>query len=150
MPLNMDHGVIAYRFTTKMNPHLSIRRLFLSLTAREKGHLHRSCQLPVASCQRVSSTMPFVKVQKNKAYFSRFQVKFRRRREGKTDYRQRKRLVCQAKNKYNSPKYRLVVRFTNRFVICQYVFVPSSDASLPLPASLFAVRAMLATSSISA
>jgi ribosomal protein L18 len=44
--------------------------------------------------------MPFVKVQKNKAYFSRFQVKFRRRREGKTDYRQRKRLVCQDKNKY--------------------------------------------------
>ena len=66
--------------------------------------------------------MPFVKVQKNKAYFSRYQVKYRRRREGKTDYRQRKRLVCQAKNKYQSPKYRLVVRFTNRFVICQIVY----------------------------
>ena len=67
-------------------------------------------------------TMAFVKVQKSKAYFSRYQVKFRRRREGKTDYRQRKRLVCQAKNKYQSPKYRLVVRFTNRFVICQVVY----------------------------
>ena len=66
--------------------------------------------------------MVFVKVQKSKAYFSRYQVKFRRRREGKTDYRQRKRLVCQAKNKYQSPKYRLVVRFTNRFVICQVVY----------------------------
>merc|ERR1719453_329088 len=30
--------------------------------------------------------MPFVKVVKNKAYFKRYQVKFRRRREGKTDY----------------------------------------------------------------
>jgi large subunit ribosomal protein L5e len=64
----------------------------------------------------------FVKVQKSKAYFSRFQVKFRRRREGKTDYRQRKRLVCQDKNKYQTPKYRLVVRFTNRQVICQIVY----------------------------
>mmetsp|Transcript_11196 Transcript_11196/g.25003 ORF Transcript_11196/g.25003 Transcript_11196/m.25003 type:complete len:307 (-) Transcript_11196:32-952(-) len=66
--------------------------------------------------------MPFVKSQKNKAYYSRYQVKFRRRREGKTDYRQRKRLVCQAKNKYQTPKYRLVVRFTNTQVICQVVY----------------------------
>lgn len=65
---------------------------------------------------------PFVRIQKNKAYYSRYQVKFRRRREGKTDYRQRKRLVAQDKNKYQSPKYRLVVRFTNRFVICQVVY----------------------------
>ena len=34
------------------------------------------------------------------------QVKFRRRREGKTDYFARKRLVVQDKNKYNTPKYR--------------------------------------------
>ena len=66
--------------------------------------------------------MVFVKVQKSKAYFSRYQVKFRRRREGRTDYRQRKRLVCQAKNKYQSPKYRLVVRFTNTQVICQIAY----------------------------
>jgi len=66
--------------------------------------------------------MPFVKVVKNKAYFKRYQVKFRRRREGKTDYRARKRLITQDKNKYNSPKYRLVVRFTNRFCICQIVY----------------------------
>jgi len=63
-----------------------------------------------------------VKVQKSKAYHSRYQVKFRRRREGKTDYRQRKRLCTQDKNKYQSPKYRLVVRFTNRQVICQIVY----------------------------
>lgn len=39
--------------------------------------------------------------------------------EGKTDYYARKRLVVQAKNKYNSPKYRLVVRITNKDIICQ-------------------------------
>merc|ERR1712183_394473 len=66
--------------------------------------------------------MLFVKVQKNKAYFSRYQVKFRRRREGRTDYRQRKRLCAQDKNKYQSPKYRLVVRFTNTHVICQIAY----------------------------
>lgn len=39
--------------------------------------------------------------------------------EGKTDYRARKRLVTQDKNKYNTPKYRLVVRFTNTDIACQ-------------------------------
>jgi large subunit ribosomal protein L5e len=63
--------------------------------------------------------MPFSKLQKNDAYFSRFQTKFRRRREGKTDYYARKRLVAQAKNKYGAPKYRLVVRITNSQIICQ-------------------------------
>lgn len=83
------------------------------------------------------AVQPFVKVIKNKAYFKRYQVKFRRRRgecvclctqqlvstyvsaEGRTDYRARKRLVAQDKNKYNTPKYRLVVRFTNTDIICQ-------------------------------
>ncbi|KAM0747372.1 hypothetical protein T439DRAFT_383494 [Meredithblackwellia eburnea MCA 4105] len=65
--------------------------------------------------------MPFVKVVKNDAYFSRYQVKYRRRREGKTDYYARKRLVAQAKNKYNSPKYRLVVRISNKDIVCQIV-----------------------------
>ncbi|WVQ65126.1 hypothetical protein V866_003614 [Kwoniella sp. B9012] len=66
--------------------------------------------------------MPFVKTQKNDAYFSRYQVKPRRRREGKTDYQARRALVSQAKNKYASPKYRLVVRITNKQVICQIVY----------------------------
>lgn len=66
--------------------------------------------------------MPFVKVVKNKAYFKRFQVKFRRRREGKTDYYARKRLVVQDKNKYNTPKYRMIVRFTNKDIICQIAY----------------------------
>jgi len=65
--------------------------------------------------------MPFVKVVKNKAYFKKYQVKFRRRREGRTDYRQRHKLITQDKNKYGSPKYRLVVRFSNKFVNCQIV-----------------------------
>ncbi|KIM46136.1 hypothetical protein M413DRAFT_441200 [Hebeloma cylindrosporum] len=66
--------------------------------------------------------MPFVKKVKSDAYFSRFQVKYRRRREGKTDYYARKRLVTQAKNKYNAPKYRLVVRFTNKDIIVQIIY----------------------------
>lgn len=65
--------------------------------------------------------MGFVKVVKNKAYFKRFQVKYRRRRECKTDYYARKRLIIQDKNKYKSPKYRFVVRITNRDVICQII-----------------------------
>lgn len=53
---------------------------------------------------------------------SRYQTPFRRRREGKTDYYARKRLITQHKAKYNSPKYRLVVRFTNKDIICQIVY----------------------------
>lgn len=87
---------------------------------------------------------------KNKAYFKRYEVKFRRRRgkkafysskcecihncmqlngvidclyfhpaEGKTDYFARKRLVVQDKNKYNTPKYRMIVRLSNRDICCQ-------------------------------
>ncbi len=64
----------------------------------------------------------FVKLVKNKAYFKRFQVKFRRRREGKTDYFARKRLVVQDKNKYNTPKYRMIVRTSNRDITCQIAY----------------------------
>ncbi|KAJ0972244.1 hypothetical protein J5N97_020203 [Dioscorea zingiberensis] len=65
--------------------------------------------------------MAFVKAQKSKAYFKRFQVKFKRRRAGKTDYRARIRLINQDKNKYNTPKYRFVVRFTNKDITAQIV-----------------------------
>ncbi|XP_013880805.1 60S ribosomal protein L5a [Austrofundulus limnaeus] len=64
----------------------------------------------------------FVKVVKNKAYFKRYEVKFRRRREGKTDFFARKRLVVQDKNKYNTPKYRLIVRLSNRDICCQVAY----------------------------
>jgi len=70
--------------------------------------------------------MAFIKVQKNKSYFKRYQVKYRRRREGKTDYFARKRLIIQDKNKYNSPKYRLVVRLTNTDVVAQIVYAKIS------------------------
>jgi len=49
-------------------------------------------------------------------------VKFRRRREGKTDYYARKRLVVQDKNKYNTPKYRLIVRSSNKDICCQIAY----------------------------
>jgi large subunit ribosomal protein L5e len=63
--------------------------------------------------------MGFVKIVKNKAYYKRYQVKYRRRRECKTDYYARKRLIIQDKNKYKTPKYRFVVRITNKDVVCQ-------------------------------
>jgi large subunit ribosomal protein L5e len=63
--------------------------------------------------------MGFVKVVKNKSYYKRYQVKYRRRREAKTDYYARHRLIQQDKNKYKTPKYRFVVRKTHRDIICQ-------------------------------
>merc|ERR1712023_602799 len=68
-----------------------------------------------------ATSMGFIKVVKDKAYYKRFQVKYKRRREGKTDYYARKRLVTQDKNKFGTPKYRFVVRFTNKDIICQVV-----------------------------
>merc|ERR1711943_2109 len=61
-------------------------------------------------------------VNKTNSYLSRYQVKFARRRAGKTDYQARRALIAQDKNKYNTPKYRFVVRFTNQRVICQIVY----------------------------
>lgn len=66
--------------------------------------------------------MVFQKVVKSPAYMSRFQTKYRRRREGKTDYRARRAMVSQDKNKFNTPRYRLVVRKTNKDVIAQITY----------------------------
>eukprot|EP00475_Leptophrys_vorax_P041452 TRINITY_DN78184_c0_g1_i1.p2 TRINITY_DN78184_c0_g1~~TRINITY_DN78184_c0_g1_i1.p2 ORF type:complete len:303 (+),score=36.04 TRINITY_DN78184_c0_g1_i1:79-987(+) len=66
--------------------------------------------------------MAVAKANKTKAYFKRYQVKYRRRRAGKTDYRARLRLVTQDKNKYNTPKYRFVVRFTRKDIITQVTY----------------------------
>jgi len=66
--------------------------------------------------------MVFQKVVKSPAYMSRFQTKYRRRREGKTDYRARRAMVSQDKNKFNTPRYRLVVRKTNTDVIAQITY----------------------------
>jgi len=68
--------------------------------------------------------MGFVKVVKTKAYFKRYQVKFKRRRQCKTDYVARTAMIQQDKNKYKTPKYRFVVRITNKDIITQ---VFSSD-----------------------
>lgn len=76
-------------------------------------------QLTLRLTQYISVFQGFVKVVKNKQYFKRYQVKFKRRREGKTDYYARKRLIVQDKNKYDTPKYRLIVRFSNRDITCQ-------------------------------
>jgi len=66
--------------------------------------------------------MAFAKVLKNKAFFKRFQVQRRRRREGKTDYKARVKMVRQDRNKYNTRKYRLIVRISNRSVLCQVAY----------------------------
>jgi len=66
--------------------------------------------------------MAFVKVVKNKAYSKRYQTKYRRRRQGKTDYYARRRLVIQDKDKYDAKKYRFVVRRTNTRIICQVIY----------------------------
>ncbi|XP_030527904.2 60S ribosomal protein L5 [Rhodamnia argentea] len=68
-----------------------------------------------------AAAMAFVKAQKSKAYFKRYQVKYKRRRDGKTDYRARIRLINQDKNKYNTPKYRFVVRFSNKYIVAQII-----------------------------
>jgi len=66
--------------------------------------------------------MAFVKAQKTRNYFMRYQVKYRRRRDCKTDYYARQRLIVQDKNKYTTPKYRFVVRITNYDIIAQIVY----------------------------
>jgi len=49
-------------------------------------------------------------------------VKSKRRRQGKTDFYARHALIHQDKNKYNTPKYRLIVRVTNKDIICQIAY----------------------------
>eukprot|EP00827_Trimyema_finlayi_P006787 TRINITY_DN82_c0_g1_i2.p1 TRINITY_DN82_c0_g1~~TRINITY_DN82_c0_g1_i2.p1 ORF type:complete len:300 (+),score=109.26 TRINITY_DN82_c0_g1_i2:170-1069(+) len=66
--------------------------------------------------------MGFAKVQKTNAYFKKFQTKKRRRRECKTDYYSRKRMITSDLNKYDSPKYRFVPRKTNTKIICQVIY----------------------------
>ena len=95
--LNLDNGFIFVTFQ------------FLVWEQSFVEALPSSCVNPITE-----AIMGFVKVVKNKAYFKRFQVKYKRRREGKTDYFARRRLICQDKNKYNTPKYRLVVCFPSQ------------------------------------
>jgi len=66
--------------------------------------------------------MAFVKILKNAAFFKRYQVARRRRRQCKTDYQARRTMTRQDKCKFGARKYRLVVRFTNRRVIAQVCY----------------------------
>jgi len=66
--------------------------------------------------------MVFVKILKNQAFFKRYQVPKRRRREGRTDFQARRKMCHQDKCKYNSKKHRLVVRITSTKVIAQIVY----------------------------
>jgi len=59
---------------------------------------------------------------KVKSYFKRYQVKPKRRRQGKTDYAARRVLIQQPKSKYGTPKYRLVARKTNKRIIAQVFY----------------------------
>jgi large subunit ribosomal protein L5e len=42
--------------------------------------------------------------------------------EGLTDYQARKNLIVQDLNKYGTPKFRLVVRFTNKDIVAQIIY----------------------------
>jgi len=61
------------------------------------------------------------KKQKNRSYYMRYKPKMRRRRQAKTDYQARTTLIAQQKCKYNTPKYRFVVRISNRNIVCQVI-----------------------------
>ncbi|ORD96634.1 RL5B [Hepatospora eriocheir] len=55
------------------------------------------------------------------SYQKNYQVKRRRRREGKTDYKHRSNIIRQDVNKFGAAKSRLVVRKTNSRIICMIV-----------------------------
>lgn len=56
-----------------------------------------------------------------RSYQCNFQVKRRRRREGKTDYKHRTNMLRQDCNKFGAVKSRLVVRITGSRVICAVI-----------------------------
>merc|ERR1712098_769074 len=67
-----------------------------------------------------SLKMPFTKLQKNSAYYSRYQTKYKRRRVGKTDYYARKRLIPQAKNRF--PGYDIESKELDADTLRKYIF----------------------------
>lgn len=112
-----------FRLPLRATLHTAVRpTLIFLLSGRERvpTYSQNYAALPNLTTTFVFK-MPFVKQQKNGAYYSRYQTKYRRRREGKTDYQARRKLVSQAKDKYNAPKYRLVVRFSNKYVTVQII-----------------------------
>lgn len=93
--------------------------------------------------------MVFVKIVKNKAYSMRMQVKPKRRRQSKTDYYARRRLVCQDKNKYDSKKYRLVARRTNRRIIAQIIYATMTGDRVLSAADSFELKRFGLTAGLS-
>ena len=65
------------------------------------------------------------------AYFKRFQVAYKRRREGKTDFRARRQMVLQDKTKFDAPKYRLVARVTGSDIVAQIVHAKAGGGQAP-------------------
>lgn len=65
--------------------------------------------------------MSHEEARKQRIHMKRLKLPFRRRREGKTDYRQRHNLIRHNKKNYGEVKSRLVVRITNQKVVCQVV-----------------------------
>merc|ERR1719513_276029 len=59
---------------------------------------------------------------KVKSYYKRYQVKYKRRRQGKTNYHKRRKMLRRDKCKYETPKYRMVVRKTNTKIIAQIIY----------------------------
>ncbi|XBI83834.1 hypothetical protein VPH35_092279 [Triticum aestivum] len=111
-PASSQARPLVYTSATTLPPH---HPLPFRPPARAAAASFRRSSLPAGA-------MVYIKNQKTRAYSKRFQVKFKRRRQGKTDYRARLRLTNQDKNKYNTPKYRFVVRFTNKDVTAQIVY----------------------------
>lgn len=64
---------------------------------------------------------PSVDRKLTRSYQSKYQVKRRRRREGKTDYKHRNNMLRRDYTKSGVVKSRLVVRFTNTKVICSII-----------------------------
>jgi hypothetical protein len=65
------------------------------------------------------ATMVSSKSNMTKAYFKRFQIKYRHMWARKTNYQVIICLTIQDKNKYITPKYCYVVRFTNKDIVTQ-------------------------------
>lgn len=61
--------------------------------------------------------MGFAKVVKNKVYFKKYQVRFRRLQEGKNNYYAQKWLMINDKNKYKILKYKTVVQVITRLCV---------------------------------
>lgn len=65
--------------------------------------------------------MSFEAARDHRAHMKRMRLPLRRRREGKTDYKQRHNLIRHNKANYGEVKSRFVVRITNSKVICQII-----------------------------